>query len=102
MGNDRRKEIMEEIEECGKLAQGSDEYIKYLEGGKISKPEAIKAMCYQCQHYYADGKEDCQNILCPLYPFMPYGNSDQAKKRQVSEKEKVRLKKNFSWKIGDK
>ena len=44
-----------------------------------SKPEkptfknAVLAHCHQCMSYYQDGKDDCENYTCPLYPFMPYG-----------------------------
>ena len=47
-----------------------------------SKPEkptraaSILAHCWQCLGYYEDGKTDCENVKCPLYPFMPYKKND--------------------------
>lgn len=43
----------------------------------MQKPEkptrtlAMLALCHQCLGYYADGIQDCQNVTCPLYPWMP-------------------------------
>jgi hypothetical protein len=45
----------------------------YLTGGAtLTARQAIIAQCCECSGYYADGKEDCENPLCSLYPFMPY------------------------------
>lgn len=33
---------------------------------------AIMSHCHNCLGEYFDGKQDCQNIKCPLYTFMPY------------------------------
>lgn len=50
---------------------GRKEYLKYLQGKKITRDEAIAAKCYDCMGYYRDGREDCKNGTCPLYPFSP-------------------------------
>jgi hypothetical protein len=55
----------------GKLAKGKNELIAHLSGKKISKAAAIKAKCYECTNWYADGKEDCLVPSCPLYQHMP-------------------------------
>lgn len=43
---------------------------------KVTRTGAILAHCHQCMGYYQDGKEDCQTLGCPLYPFMPYRKLD--------------------------
>jgi len=47
---------------------------------KPSRSSAMLAKCHDCMHFYIDGKEDCENTICPLYPWMPY-----AKKKPVLE-----------------
>ena len=38
----------------------------------------IRAKCYECTEGYALGKKSCgEENTCPLYPFMPYKNSDE-------------------------
>lgn len=47
--------------------------------GKSTKPSRTKAMlakCYECMAGYVDGKEDCECVKCPLYPWMPYAKLD--------------------------
>ena len=43
-----------------------------------TRKKAIELKCHDCMGHYIDGKVDCQNSRCPLYPFMPYakGKSD--------------------------
>ena len=61
-----------EIENDGLAAQGRSESIDNLKGKRLYASKAIRAYCYDCMSYYADGKGDCGDPLCPLYPFMPY------------------------------
>jgi flagellar biosynthesis/type III secretory pathway ATPase len=56
----------------GKESQGKRELIKHLAGQKITQKQAIMAKCYDCMGYYLDGKVDCEDTDCSLYPFMPY------------------------------
>jgi hypothetical protein len=56
---------------------GKPEYLKYLNGERLTMSEAIKAQCYQCMGYYQGGKEACTSILCPLTLFMPYNPNKQ-------------------------
>jgi hypothetical protein len=44
----------------------------YYSGGRITPRQAITAMCCRCLGHYRDGREDCETLLCPLYPYMPY------------------------------
>lgn len=40
--------------------------------GKPTRKEAIATQCWHCMGYYADGRQDCECVRCPLYEFMPY------------------------------
>ena len=53
-------------------ASGRSEFIKFLKGDRITLSESILAKCYGCMGYYQDGRNDCEDKLCPLYPYMPY------------------------------
>ena len=55
-----------------KESSGRSAYRKYLSGKKISRKEALLAHCARCMGGYADGRTDCENPMCPLYPWMPY------------------------------
>lgn len=63
---------IESIERHGMHALGRRELVRHLEGGKVTQQQAIRAKCYECNGYYADGKGECAMPDCPLYPFMPY------------------------------
>jgi hypothetical protein len=39
---------------------------------KVTRAEAILSQCHKCSGHYADGKEDCEDVKCSLYSFMPY------------------------------
>jgi hypothetical protein len=66
------EEIIKDIKEVGKLAQGKNELIAIMEGKPVSKGDAIKAMCYDCQAYCQDGRQDCGQTQCPLYQHHAY------------------------------
>ncbi len=54
-------------------SKGKDLLNQYLTGGAtLTARQAIIAQCCECSGYYEDGKLDCENPLCSLYPFMPY------------------------------
>lgn len=59
----------------GKLATGKRELIAHLNGSRLSPMQAMKANCYMCMGYYADGKVDCGLSYCPIHPFMPYNKN---------------------------
>ena len=54
----------------GKARAGKRELIKYLEGGKITRSQAVKAHCYDCNGMGESG--DCNQEGCPLLPFSPF------------------------------
>ena len=56
----------------GMKAQGRNHLKKHLDGGELTRKEAILAQCYDCMGGYTDGKYGCMVLDCPLYPFMPY------------------------------
>lgn len=45
---------------------------KYLKGEEVSRVEAMLAKCCECMCDHADGLLDCENPICPLYPWMAY------------------------------
>lgn len=56
----------------GIAARGRAEMVKFVSGRKLTPMQAIRAKCYDCMGYYADGKRDCGALDCPLHRFMPY------------------------------
>lgn len=89
------------IREHGKTAQGKNEYLDYLESGKkLSPAKALKAQCFQCMNSYLGGKDDCEIIDCPLYPYMPYRKDNVKAKRVMSEKQQDSLQKLVSLRSG--
>ena len=61
----------------GPRRRGRKELIKYLEGGKISRAQAVKAHCFDCCGMGEQG--DCDYEACALYPYSPYKTSVSAK-----------------------
>jgi hypothetical protein len=80
------------IETNGLTAKGKGELLTYLNGASITMGDMIKAQCYQCMGYYADGKEDCQVMDCPLYPRMPYRKGGIVKRKVVASNTVKNLK----------
>ena len=39
---------------------------------KPTRTEAMMTKCWDCCHFYIDGKLDCEVTKCPLYTYMPY------------------------------
>jgi len=71
--------LKNEIQKYGKSAKGRKELLRHLDGGKLTLRQAVAAQCYSCTGFYADGKEDCGLLSCPLYPFMPYRKTERKK-----------------------
>ena len=59
----------------GKKAKGKAELNKHLMGIKLTRGQAILAMCYDCLGGYDDGKYSCKVSHCPLYIYMPYSGN---------------------------
>jgi hypothetical protein len=77
----RDKELLESAK-SGPRRAGRKELIKYLQGGKINRPGACKAKCFDCSGMGETG--DCNIESCPLYPFSPY----KTRHTEVSAKSK--------------
>ena len=54
----------------GKLRAGRKELIRHLDGFRITRQEAIKSKCYDCNGMGECG--ECDIAGCPLLPFSPY------------------------------
>jgi len=68
---------------------GSAALRKFRAGKRLTRGEAIHAMCCSCMCDYADGRVDCQVISCPLHDFQPYRRKTQ---ESASSKKKALLK----------
>lgn len=74
----------EQVEKHGGSFQGKKELLKHLNKEDLSARLAIKAKCYCCMGYFADGKQDCKLTNCPLYPFMAYREGGVRKVKTMS------------------
>ena len=61
-----------DIEAHGMAARGRKDLIRHFEGKPLQRGQAIRAKCYDCMGYYADGRVDCLIPTCPLHGFMFY------------------------------
>ena len=60
------------IEKHGARNIGKPRLIKHLNGEHITRKEAIYAYCYDCQGYCEDGKVECDQLQCALYPYSQF------------------------------
>jgi hypothetical protein len=77
------KTLSKEMQKHGKYLEGAlssvkshgrDLYVLYItKNVYLTARQAIIAQCAHCMGWYADGRHDCENHDCPLYPYMPYG-----------------------------
>ena len=51
--------------------KGANEFDKFKKGVKLTRSQAIKAECYECNGE-KESKEDCLVDTCPLYPYRLY------------------------------
>ena len=54
-----------------KVIKGQTEYKKWGKGAKLTRKEAMLAMCYQCNGE-KESAVDCGGVTCPLYTYSPY------------------------------
>jgi len=55
---------------------GKAAYLKFLQGKRLTRAEAIRAKCYECV-----GGEDtnpCTVFTCPLLPYCPWNASGES------------------------
>ncbi len=75
--------------------KGQVEYDRWKNGEKLTRSEAILAMCYDCNGF-GEGGVDCMGEDdCPLYKFMSYGKYNKTNNpvKERSEKQKINDKK---------
>ncbi len=51
---------------------GRTQYLRFLNGEKLTYREAVLAKCYDCDGGHSDGRYDCEVLSCPLRMYMPY------------------------------
>jgi hypothetical protein len=50
-------------------------YLAYVQNKLNPSPgQACIMQCGMCMGWFSDGREDCENYLCPCYKFMPYAS----------------------------
>ena len=54
----------------GKLRVGKSQLLKHLRGERITRSQAIKAKCYDCDGMGDTG--ECEIEGCSLYPYSPF------------------------------
>ena len=67
----------------GKRKAGKTDLINYLLGATITRNQAIKAKCFDCNGMGDTG--ECEMEHCPLYPFSPYRKSLGATLQALTE-----------------
>ena len=75
-----RMTLYEMIDKDGLQAIGKANLLKHLDGGKLSRKEAMQAKCYDCMGYFIDGRADCQIKYCPMFDFRPFKDRPESKK----------------------
>lgn len=88
--HEQDKEYLKEVETT-KMSKGRKELLEYLKTGNITLRGAVFAKCFDCCGFYEDGKEDCGDYLCPLYPFMPFNKSKKPARRVISDEHKKKM-----------
>jgi len=82
-----RDEALLQSARSGKKKKGQAFLIKYLEGGKLVRSQAVYAKCYDCNGM--GDSDECDIEGCPLYPFSQFfsgkhaGSAPGTKKRIV-------------------
>jgi hypothetical protein len=70
----------------GSKALGKIDLINHLKGKNLRTQQAIRAKCFDCMGYYADGTDPCGVFDCPLEPLNPYREGGVRKLRIVGKK----------------
>ena len=75
------------IAECetSPISSGRTQYLRFLNGEKLTYREALLAKCAECCCFYVDGRYDCEVSSCPLYNSMPYRGMYDANKSKYCE-----------------
>lgn len=54
----------------GTKRAGQKDLLKHLAGKRLTRTQAIKAKCYDCNGMGED--DTCEMAECPLHPYSPY------------------------------
>lgn len=54
----------------GKI-KGQAEWEKLREGKKLTRKQAVNALCYECNGF-EKANHDCGAVKCPVYAYSPY------------------------------
>ena len=73
--------------ESGPLRRGKKELIKHLEGGKITRKQAMLAKCYDCDGMGDSGK--CDIETCPMYHYSQFKSHSSTISTARSEKNAI-------------
>lgn len=55
---------------------GKADYLRFLQGEKLTRAEAIKSKCYECN--CGQDTEPCLVETCPLQPYCQWNDDDPA------------------------
>ena len=69
--NERKAALLASMEDAP-VTRAASCLRKHLRGERITQREGILAKCADCMAYFVDGRYDCENSVCPLYPWMPF------------------------------
>ena len=87
---DKELEILKkEYARMTKNHPGIKHYLRFLNGEKLTRMEAMLAKCTECTFGYEDGTYDCEVDKCPLYEYMPFRG--KFSKEQQERREKLGL-----------
>jgi hypothetical protein len=75
--------LYEQIEKTGSQSRGKVSLLKHWDGEKLTRKEAMEAMCYSCMGYFIDGRTDCRLKHCPLYDYRPYKDTTNKAHKSV-------------------
>ena len=57
--------------------KGAKEYSKFKSGGKLTRMQSMRAMCFQCNGE-EDSHDDCKGVSCPMYSYRLYKTTRSA------------------------
>ena len=81
--NDHIKDMLRSARK-GKGRSGKTDLINHLKGIRITRQQAIRAKCFDCDGMGDSGS--CELINCPLYPYSPYQSISTINKDKTTQK----------------
>jgi hypothetical protein len=94
---ERLDQMKKDVVEFGKAVKGRKEMLAFCNGEKVTLKGAIYAHCYECLGYQDNPGEDrdCENPVCPLYPFAPYSKKKPKSTRTMSAEKRAEVGERF-------